>query len=445
MSALLYQLGLRARWLVAGACLLCGLSRTHANPLDAYGFGGRGPALAGAVGALVEDAAAAFYNPAGLALGTQPTFLVGYGAAIPRLTFDGRAAPAEAARGVSLGLAIPRTLGSTTLAFGAALYFPDQRLVRIRAQPATEPRFSQYDNRVHRLAVHPALGFRPWPWLSIGAGLSILADAKGAGTDLDVTLNLDRAQDPTAQRASASLDVQLPTRIAPVVGVWARLHERLRASLVWRGSISLDVALDTRVKIDAGLLRGLALTGLSSSDYYTPHTLAFGLAFDVTKSIVLSAEATWYRWSAAPSPVPLIRAALDLGLPIDIVNVSVPSAAYQPWDIVVARLGAEGRLRPRKHLELAWRAGFAYEPTPLPRQTGLTSLADNDKVVFTAGFGLSLEDLGGYVAGPLRVDVYLQSHVMRDRAHPKALALPTPSFVSRGELWVLGTAVSLGF
>ena len=430
---------------LAVAGLVCGAPRGYAITLDAYGFGGRGPALAGAMGPLADDATAAFYTPAGLALGTQPTLLIGYGAGVPRLTFDGRIAPVETARGISLGLAIPRSIGTTTLAFGAALYFPDQRLVRIRALPATEPRFSLYDNRVHRLAVHPALGFRPWPWLSIGAGVSILADAKGAGTDLDVTLDLERTQDPTAQRASASLDVQLPTRIAPVVGVWARLHERLRASLVWRGAISLDVALDTRVKIDAGFLRGRALTGLSSSDYYTPHTLSLGAAFEVTRSITLSAEATWYRWSAAPSPAPLIRAALDLGLPIDVVNVSVPASAYQPWDIVVARLGAEGKLRPRKDVELTWRAGFAYEPTPMPRQTGLTSLADNDKIVLSAGVGVAFEELGGLIAGPLRVDAFLQAHVLRDRVHPKAIALPTPTFVSRGEIWVLGTAVSIGF
>jgi long-chain fatty acid transport protein len=420
--------------------------RAAANPLDMFGAGGRGPALAGAFAALADDASAAYYNPAGVALGDRVRLLAGYSFGLPRLAFDGRGAAAETARGVTLGLAIPREVEGTTLAFGVALYFPDQRVVRIHALPAAVPRFVQYDNRLHRIAIHPALAWRPTPWLAVGAGVSILSDAGGPGADFDVALDLDRPTDPAAQRASARLDVQLPTRAAPVAGIWLRPHPRIRAALVWRGALSLDLDLTTRVRIDAQFLRGNAVTGLASTDYYSPDQLALGLALDVLPVLTLSAEATWYRWSGAPSPIPTVRALLDLGLPVDVVQVSIPPSAYQPWDVVTLRLGLEARLSPRPYLGLDLRGGAAFEPTPYPRQTGATSLADNDKLVLAAGVGLELRDLAGLVRGPLRLDLYVQAHLLRDRLHPKEDPLaPTPTFRSGGAVWASGLMLGLGF
>ncbi len=403
-------------WICAGAWAP---PPARANPLDVFGAGGRGPALASAVATLADDASAAYYNPAGLALAERPSILVGYSAGVPRLTFDGTAAPSEAARGITLGIVLPREVAGTTLSFGAALYFPDQRIVRVHTAPAWEPRFAQYDNRLQRIAIHP---------------------------DFDVGINLDRARDPAAQRGSASLDVQLPTRIAPVLGVWVEPLPKLRASLVYRGSISLDVAVDTRVAIDATLLRGRALTGLSSADYWSPDQLTLGLAYDPLPQLTVTLEATWQRWSAAPSPLPAVRALLDLGLSIDVVQVSIPSEAFQPYDVVVPRLGVEGRLQPKRWLGIDLRGGLSFEPTPYPRQTGATSLADNDKLVLAAGVGLVFKDLGELVKGPLRVDAYFQAHLLRERFHPKEDPLgPTPSFRSAGALFAAGLMMGLGF
>jgi long-subunit fatty acid transport protein len=435
----------RSRIWVALA-VLAACSPAYSNPLDIFGLGARGPALANAMGPLADDAAAAFYNPAGLALGTRPSVLLAYGAGWTHLRFDGRDAGGETARGMTLGVAFPREVAGTTIAFGAALYFPDQRVVRVRALPSTEPRFASYDDRMHRIAIHPALAWRPWSWLSFGAGVSILADAKGAGADLDVRLDLNRAQDPAAQRAQASLDVQLPTRIAPVVGLWARPHPRVRASLVYRASLSLDVALDTRLRIDAGLLRGSALTGLSQSDYFTPAALTLGVAAEAIDGLTLSLEAAWFRWSSAPSLLPQIRAALDLGLPLDVVSVPFPDAALRLGDVVVLRLGVEGRIRAGAGLDVTLRAGGAHEPTPYPRQTGPASLADSDKWLLSLGAGIEWRDLGAIVRGPLRVDAYFQAHVLVDRLHPKLDPFgPTPTFRSGGRLFAAGLAVGLGF
>jgi long-subunit fatty acid transport protein len=434
------------RALVIVLLLVLAAASASANPLDVFGLGGRGPALAGALSTLADDASAAYYNPAGLALGDRPTFLAGYSFGIPRLTFDGRDAPEETARGVTLGLSLPRQISGTTAAFGIALYFPDQRVVRIHSTAATEPRFAQYDNRLQRIAIHPALAWRPRPWISIGAGVSILSDAKGSGTSFDLGLDLNRISDPSAQRATASIDVSLPTRVAPVAGIWLTPHPDWRIALTYRGSLSLDVSIDTHVAIDAGILKGQAITGFSASDYYSPAELTLGVAYNATRTVTLTAEATWYRWSQAPSPLPTAQAMIQIGIPIDVVQVSIPSAAYQPSDTVATRAGIEARLSPKPWLDVELRGGASFEPTPYPRQTGMTSLADNDKFVLAAGAGLVFRDLGEILRGPVRLDFYLQAHLLRERFHPKDDPLgPTPSFRSGGSLWASGFMLGVGF
>src|SRR5262249_7231457 len=94
--------------------------------------------------------------------------------------------------GVSLGLALPfhlrRGRFDGVLAFGLALYIPDQYVVRIQLQPVTEPQFILYDNNLQHIVVTPALALRPLTWLSLGLGATILADAAGNGIHFDFGL-----------------------------------------------------------------------------------------------------------------------------------------------------------------------------------------------------------------------------------------------------------------
>src|SRR5207237_1273471 len=148
----------------------------------------------------------------------------------------------------------------------------------------------------------------------------------------------------------------------------------------------------------------------------------------------------------APSPLPAVRSALELGIPVDVVQVSIPSAAYQPSDTLAPRVGVETRLAPSKSVAVDLRAGASFEPTPYPRQTGATSLADNDKVVLALGAGVVLRDLGDMVRGPLRFDAYFQAHVLLERVHPKDDPLgPVPTFRSGGSIWTAGVTMGVGF
>src|SRR5262249_11695749 len=153
---------------------------------------------------------------------------IGYGGAVMGLTIDGKDAKVTPARGISFGVALPLKLGSWTVALGFALYMPDQFVVRIQLVPATEPHFVLLDNNLQHIVVTPVLASRPTRWLAIGAGATVLADAAGNGIDFNVgVVNQQKVGD-------ASLDVSLPIRAAPVVGLTILPKKWLRFGASYR-------------------------------------------------------------------------------------------------------------------------------------------------------------------------------------------------------------------
>ena len=60
-------------------CLIAQMPTTgHASPVDLFGYGTRGLALGGAIATSARGHAAAYYNPAALALAKAPSFSIGY-------------------------------------------------------------------------------------------------------------------------------------------------------------------------------------------------------------------------------------------------------------------------------------------------------------------------------------------------------------------------------
>ena len=151
----------------------------RANPLDAFGFGARGPAMANAVAAATEDASANYYNPAGLVRGNNLHIDVAYRAAVPHLQINGRDLGVDDSRGISVGLAAPGRLGPIRFAFGASLWLPDQRLTRVRSISFDQPRFVYYDNRQQRLVLSANLAVQIVRGLYVGAGFTFMSRTTG--------------------------------------------------------------------------------------------------------------------------------------------------------------------------------------------------------------------------------------------------------------------------
>jgi long-chain fatty acid transport protein len=410
----------------------------HADPLDTFGFGARSAALAGAVTADARGAGAVPTNPALLVRAEHPELAIGWGYGRLGLQLDGNSAEVLDLHGVDFGLAIPWQMGRFRAAAGLALYLPDQFIARVQLVPATEAHFVLLDNDIHRIVVQPAVAFGLGDRLSIGAGASILLDAVGNGIQFDVGVV---GGEPQGQ---GKLDVRLPPRVAPIVGLAFTPVPRVRIGASWRAEVDLALQLAILANVDvAGVVTGDALIDLQSLNFFTPARFSAGVAIDVLPTLTLMGEASLYRWSGFRGGAPDVNILVSLGIEPPLVQTLFPDDDFQ--DVWVPRAGVEWRL-PTECVDWSLRAGYAFEPSPVPAQTGLTSFADNDRHVIALGGGARFTALQPTLKRPLRVDVALQWHHLRDRLTIKDQDLfPGRAFSSGGEIVRASATATLEF
>ena len=88
---------------------------------------------------------------------------------------------------------------------------------------------------------------------------------------------------------------------------------------------------------------GFALTGITQ---YTPHTISFGAAFDVTDKFTVSLDGEYALWSRAPSPYMNLNVDLSgdvlkaLGLD-EALDIASPTQKPGFTDTFGGRLGLE--------------------------------------------------------------------------------------------------------
>ncbi|HXU68441.1 MAG TPA: hypothetical protein VN947_03890 [Polyangia bacterium] len=428
----------RALALFALAALALSPARAHANALDTFGFGPRAAGMAGAATSEARGQAAAWANPAGVALSDDIEAAASYSYAATALRIDGRDAGVTTPRGTSLGLSIPGHLGPFTGAFGVALYLPDQFIARIQLVPATEPHFALLDNNLQHVVVQPVLSLRIGRAFSIGAGASILADAAGNGITFDVGVNAGN------KVGQAALDVGLPVRAAPVVGVTVMPRPWLRFAVTYRGELDLKLSLDILAHVDLpGAISGDTLISLIALNFYTPHTVTGAVGVDLG-ALTLTAQLDWLKWSSFDKSLPSLDVSIGLAIAPPLVPPNFPTVRFD--DQYIPRLAAEVHRTLSAHLELDTRLGYAYIPSPVRPQTGLTSFADNDRHEIAVGLGLRLRDLLHFLPKPLGLDAALQVQQLVPRQTAKDPHLTaSPGFSSSGTIVLVTAGVEAHF
>jgi len=403
--------------------LACLAGTAAADPLDSFGLGGAAAGLAGARTATATGAEAAHHQPAGVALGTDPSLLLGWSFGHLGLELDGRDADATDVHGTSIALAVPIAVNrDVRVGVGLALYLPDQYLARIRLAPITEPRFVLLDNDA-RVVVESVAAIAYQDKLALGVGSSVLADARSRKIVFDVGVVAGQ------KVGEAAIDVELPPRFAPLLGVWLKPHPRVRGAVTYRGQLALDLALDILANVEvAGVVTGDALVALRASTYFQPARATAAIAVDVLPNLTVDAELTWSQWSAFPRPPALdVLVALDITPPL--VSTSTPAADFT--DTFAARIGVEYR----DARGLAVRAGGGYLPSPVPPQIGLTSYADGDRLLLAVGAGLHIADGAPILTKPIDVDLGVQWQHVASRLTQKQLdPFPGQAFSSGGDL-----------
>jgi long-subunit fatty acid transport protein len=227
-----------------------------------------------------------------------------------------------------------------------------------------------------------------------------------------------------------ALDVELPPRIAPLVGALILPHERVRIGLAYRGAVDLALRLGILANVDvAGVVTGDALIDIRALNFFTPRRVTGALSIDVLPELTLSAEIAWLGWSAFAAGAPDVRILVALGISPPLVDTFFPPDSFS--DTLAPRASVEWRPRP----SLAFRGGYALEPSPVPAQIGLTSFADNERHVLALGAGFTFDVLRPVLSYPITLDVGLQLHHLRERVTVKNQAqFPGEAFSSGGSI-----------
>ncbi|MCC7541795.1 MAG: hypothetical protein IT379_36590 [Deltaproteobacteria bacterium] len=416
---------------IAFASIVITSAPARATPADAFGVGPRAQAMGNTGVASLDGTTAAFYNAAALAAAEHPSLLLSYNFGHLALELSGRDPNILDMRGFELSGVFPLRLARDwTLAVGGGLHLPDQFIARIQLLPATEPHFVMWDNRVHRIVVQLGASVRWRNLLAFGVGASLFADASGNG----LQFRIDSL--PGRTIADAALDVELPIRAAPIAGLLVSPRPWLRFGLRYRGELSLDLALDivALARIPGTSIAGDVIISVRGTDYYTPAEVAGGAEVDVGP-LTLAAELAWHRWSDLPIVASDVALLIRLGVEPSTVQAAFPDPTYD--DILIPRLGASWRIDLPRRRTLMARAGWWYERSPVPDQTGITSFADNNRHVTTLGGALSFPDFGF----PFTIEAAFQAHWMVERQTAKVERLsPVGDFVSSGQVYF----VSLG-
>ncbi len=416
-------------------------SPAHAGGYDIFGVTPRDIGMGGAMTASVIGFSALYYNPAALTLDRANSLGLNLALSVPLLEVDREdptATPAtvlpETHANATFGWVKPiGGIFEDRLAFGVSLSLPVERLLRVQGIDPAAPQFYLYQNLQDKLLIHLGAAGDLLPWLSLGAGVQILADLNGqADLELDILAgSFDRR----------SMGVTLAPTLAPFAGLLIHTPPadggQLKLGLAFRGSSRL--AFDLPVLVSEGEALDLDIT-VAQTVLWTPNQFALGLAYTLDEpAFTLALDLAYALWSEAPDPSPRLSVDFDgkllgaFGLE-DALDLSVKSQplALGFSDTLTARIGAEWS--PNGALTL--RAGYFFRPTPAPPQTGSTAYLDNDAHVLSLGLGFAFQNPVRARNAIIELDWSLQTTILpRRTVYRSAPDHPGGDLSHAGQLW----------
>ncbi len=379
-----------------------------AGNMDTYGIGAKATSLGGAYSAYANDPYAAYYNPAGLTQIKRPTISMGIAILDPNLNIDNYTvknsmaipnpgptnmsdtSPTLAAP--SGGFAMPI---SDKLSAGIAMYAPFGLHLEWQKYNVDNPgTYNAYEAWIGRLAVTPTIAYKINNKLSIGFGFSLGRSKAGqkyqnlklsiGGAKAAAALGLPAGNYPVYADVNLKDDFNYSYNIGimfkPVENLSFGLTYRSRTSASYSGDVTFTgtgvTALATLNQATGGAA-GMDLThsyDATLDDVDFPDQVQFGVRYLPLKTLSLETDIVWTHWNIVEHQTLIIP-----GLGTDFLP--------RNWENTVQfRFGAEWLVN--KIFSL--RAGYYYDPTPIPDSTFDIPWPDGDKHSFSMGFGLNL-------------------------------------------------------
>ena len=314
---------------------------------------------------------AIFYNPGGFAMGEGTNVVIG----ATMISASGSYTdPNNVKTTTDSGPAVLPTAFVTSkitdmVSVGVGFYLPFGLAI---SWPASNPQSDIIENQSLRTYfISPVVGFdlrKLVPGLSVGGGIDIVP----------ATVEL--------KKAIYFGDVQGSAHLAgKAVGIGGRFGvmyhpevvKGLSLGAMWRSSVTEDFKGTGDFDIDPSVRAMLPPDGDISTSITLPQSFTGGAAYRPMPELEIELNVVWMQWSKFQ----------QLSIKLPDATSSVTPEYYK--DTTTVRLGAEYKV---PHVPLNVRAGYIYDPTPIPTTTITAQLPDANRNVVTAGGSIAVMD-----------------------------------------------------
>ncbi len=324
--------------------------------------GARAQGMGGAVTALVDDATAVFYNPAGIQQGKGLDVAVGDTLIIPSFSYKGLDGSSVTANSqvsppphayLTVGVLDQLTLGvGVYTPFGASISWPKEWVGR----------YLSTESSVQTFDINPEIAYRVHPRFRLGLGLDIVRGTVQIGRNVNF---VDTAGSVLLGGSAWGVGVNAGMQIEVV-------EKRLFFGATYRSPV--DMKFDGRAHFDgvppefSAQVKDQKITAKVT----LPQVATFGFGWKPMDGLRLGLEAEFVNWSAFP----------ELKIEFEDPTLTVPKK--ESWTNQVA-VHVGGEYAVNKMISV--RLGFVYDPTPAVPDYLTPDLPDGTRLKFCVGVG----------------------------------------------------------
>lgn len=349
---------------------------------SASGIGNAGAGSA----AVAENASTIYYNPAGMTQLQAREVSAGLSAVKTGFEFNNSGSITPGFSGNSDGGGwgfVPNAYGSWAVTKDVYLGLGIGAPFGLKVDYDAPWQGSAHSNsfEIKTININPSIAWRANEWLSLGAGINYqMIDAeylRNVGTVPGGTAAIT-----TCPATAAGTFCNSKARLEMDDGAWGwnigvlfTLAPRTKIGMSYRSEIKYTAEGNVSVEGPSAALNAGGSSNIKA-DVSLPDTFIFSVAHGLNDRIDLLGDISWTGWSSIPY--------------LDIVRTSGPASGTVAQKLDT-RFDDAWRfaLGMNYKLDEAWklRFGIAYDQTPVPSaEYRLTSLPDNDRTWFSAGF-----------------------------------------------------------
>lgn len=378
-----------------GLMLAMPLSTAYAGGFSIYEQGARAMGRASAFAASPDDPSAMFYNPAGLALLEGTQIYVGATVIIPSGDFTGSGTLAGVTEKQVAQTFLPPNVYishriNEKIVLGLGIHAPFGLGTEWEDPASFTGRYLSTKADIAGVSINPTVAFSVNDQLSLGVGVDIrmsklILDRYPPPIDLSAL-----GGPPSFDAATAAMETDLANAIGFNAGLLFKATDQVNLGLAFRSAITVDYeGTATIEQVMSGNTALDAAVGASplfgeypvATSIAYPSIMTVAVAFQPTDQLLLEVDVNLTGWSSFKE---LVVSGLPAINPATGQVVTFTETIEEDYEnSMTVRVGAEYW----KTEDLALRAGFIYDVTPVPAKSISPLLPDASRTGFTFGIG----------------------------------------------------------